>query len=126
MITFLSLTLILIFTSIAAIHFYWAFGGIKWSTFVIPTRNDAPEAPLFRPRLLETLAVAIGFVVFAWIVGMNAQLFPIVWLTPSYVTYATFGIALLFLLRAVSSRPHLGKWTVATIHHYVYLLQLLR
>ena len=108
MISFLALTLILIFVSISSLHFYWAFGGRKWKNFAIPTRSIAPTIPLFNPGFFETLVVAIGLLIFAWIIGMNAQLFPIVRLTPSYVTSATFGIALIFLLRAIGEFKYVG------------------
>lgn len=108
MITFLALVLISIFIGIAAIHFYWAFGGRKWSELALPTRSDSPEIPLFKPRIIETLIVTIGFLVFAWIIGMKVQLVPPVWLTQTYVTYAVFGITLIFLVRAVGEFRYVG------------------
>jgi hypothetical protein len=108
MISFLALTLILIFVSISNLHFYWAFGGKKWGNFAIPTKSNTSATPLFKPSFFETLFVAAGLLVFAWIIGMNAQLFPLLWLTPSYVTYATFGIAFIFLLRAVGEFRYVG------------------
>jgi hypothetical protein len=108
MITFLASILVFIFVSIAAIHFYWAFGGRKWSDLVLPTRSDSPEILLFRPRIVETLIVAAGFLAFVWIIGMKAQLFPLVWLSPTYVTYAVFGIAFIFLVRAIGEFRYVG------------------
>ena len=108
MITFLALVLISIFISIAAIHFYWAFGGSKWTNLVIPTRSDSPKIPLFKPRIIETLIVAIGFLVFAWIIGAKVQLVPLLWLSQTYVTYGIFGIALIFLVRAIGEFRYVG------------------
>lgn len=108
MITFLALILISIFISIAAIHFYWAFGGSKWTNLVIPTRSDSPKIPLFKPRIIETLTVTIGFVAFAWIIGMKVQLVPLVWLSQTYASYAVFGIALIFLIRAIGEFRYVG------------------
>lgn len=108
MISFLALALILIFVSISILHFYWAFGGQKWKNFAIPTKSNASTALLFKPRFFETLLVAMGFLVFAWIIGMNTQMFPLVWLPTSYVTYATFGIAFIFLLRAIGEFRYIG------------------
>lgn len=106
MIAFLALALILIFISISILHFYWALGGKKWINFAIPTKATA--TPLFKPTFIETLVVAIGFLFFVWIIGMNAKLFPFVWLTQNYVTYTTFGIAAIFLLRAVGEFKYVG------------------
>ena len=108
MITFLASILIFIFLGIAFIHFYWAFGGRKWSSLAIPTRSDSPEIPLFKPRVIETLIVTIGFLVFAWIIGMKVQLVPRIWLSQTYTTYAVFGIALIFLVRSIGEFRYVG------------------
>jgi hypothetical protein len=108
MVSFLAFTLILIFVSISILHFYWAFGGKKWVNYAIPTKGADLTTPLFKPGFFETLVVALGFLVFAWIIGMNAHLFPLVWLPPNYVTYATFGIAFIFLLRSIGEFRYIG------------------
>ncbi|WP_298362860.1 DUF3995 domain-containing protein [Runella sp.] len=108
MILFLAMILILIFVSISILHFYWAFRGKKWGNFTIPTKSNAASTPLFKPSFFETLVVAVGFLVFVWIIGMNAQVFPLVWITKNYVTYATFGIVFIFLLRAIGEFRYIG------------------
>jgi hypothetical protein len=108
MITFLALILIFIFLGIASIHFYWAFGGRKWSNLAIPTQSLSPEVPLFKPRIAETLIVALCFLVFAWIIGMKVQFVDHTWLSQTYTTYAIFGIALIFLVRSIGEFRYVG------------------
>ena len=108
MINFLSLILTILFAGIAGIHFYWALGGKKWANLVIPTRSDSPQIPLFKPRMGETIVVASGFLVFIWTIGMKARWFALVWLSEIQLTYAIFGIALIFFARAIGEFKYVG------------------
>lgn len=58
----ITILLFLIFLSISAIHFYWAFGGKRFSGAVVPTKDDTQ--PLFVPGAISTFIVAIGLLCF--------------------------------------------------------------
>ena len=108
MINFLSLILTTLFAGIAGIHFYWALGGKKWGNLAIPTQSDSPQIPLFKPRFVETIIVAFGFLALIWAIGMKARWFALVWLSETQLTYAIFGIALIFFVRAIGEFKYVG------------------
>lgn len=58
----ITILLFLIFLSISIIHFYWAFGGKRFSGAVVPTKDDTQ--PLFVPGAISTFIVAIGLLCF--------------------------------------------------------------
>ena len=94
----LALILILIFSSISILHFYWAFGGKKWGNFAVPSYN---EVPLIQPRFFETIAVAISFIFFAMVIGMKTGFHPLIWVSQSGLTFILFGMTAIFLVRTV-------------------------
>jgi hypothetical protein len=108
MITFFAIVLVIIFTSIATIHFYWAFGGKKWANLAIPTQPNATQTLLFKPRFVETVIVASGFLVFIWLIGMKVRWFPLIWLSKTSLTYIVFGIAFIFFIRAIGEFRYIG------------------
>jgi len=122
----LALVLILIFICIASIHIYWALGGKKWILSVIPTLSNSSETPLFEPRIIDTIAVAVSFLLFAWVIGMKAKLFALLWFQPIYLTYITFGITFIFLLRAIGEFKYVGffkkvkETTFAQMDSHIY------
>ncbi|PTS96481.1 DUF3995 domain-containing protein, partial [Flavobacterium sp. HMWF030] len=58
----IALVLFLVFAALSVIHFYWAFGG-KWASRAVVPTNSYGE-PLFIPRVISTLIVAIGLMCF--------------------------------------------------------------
>ena len=69
----LPLILVLIFSSLAFIHIYWAFGG-KWGTeAVLPKHPDESKPKM--PGFFLTLAVAIGLFAFGFSIILHT--FPI-------------------------------------------------
>ncbi|MFN8346462.1 MAG: DUF3995 domain-containing protein [Spirosomataceae bacterium] len=105
MTAFLSILLLTVFAGIAGLHFYWAFGGKKWENFAVPSYN---EVPLFQPHFFETVTVAIGFILFALIISMKAEFLPRMWVSQSILTSILFGMAAVFLLRAVGEFKYIG------------------
>jgi Protein of unknown function (DUF3995) len=99
----LAFILISIFLAIAVIHFYWAFGGRKWANLALPTANGSE--PLFKPRLLETLAVAIGFLGFVYIVLCEANILNHSGLL---VKYGSWAIPVIFIVRAIGEFRYVG------------------
>ncbi len=102
---FLIISLVLIFVSIAVLHFLWAF-GIKWlSKNTIPT-NDKGE-PLFNPGKVDCVIVGIGLLFFAFYYFQF--LIPPVFNLPAWV-YNVIGwiIPSIFLLRAVGEFKYIG------------------
>ncbi len=99
----LAIILILIFLAIAAIHFYWAFGGRKWANLALPTANGS--TPIFKPRLLETLAVAVGFLGFVYIILCEANVLNHSGLL---VKYGSWFIPFVFIVRAIGEFRYVG------------------
>ena len=99
----LATILILIFLAIAAIHFYWALGGRKWVNLALPTADGS--TPIFKPRMLETLAVAVGFLGFVYIVACEANL-----LNHSNLLtkYGSWFIPIVFVIRAIGEFRYVG------------------
>lgn len=105
---FLSLPLILVFSGISLLHFYWGLGGKKWVHLAIPTSPKAVETPLFKPRFIETLVIALGILGFAWVIGAKAGVFPTFQLPSSFITNSVLTISIIFLVRAIGEFQYVG------------------
>ena len=105
---FLSMPLIALFSGISFLHFYWGLGGKKWVHLAIPTSPKATETPLFKPRFFETLAVALGILGFAWVIGAKVGVFSTFQLPNSYISNSVLVIAIIFLLRAIGEFRYVG------------------
>jgi Protein of unknown function (DUF3995) len=101
--TILAIILILIFVAIAAVHFYWAFGGKKWANAALPTADGS--TPVFKPGILETLVVAIGFLGFVYIVACEANMLNHSGLL---VKYGSWAIPIIFIARAIGEFKYVG------------------
>jgi glucan phosphoethanolaminetransferase (alkaline phosphatase superfamily) len=102
----ISLILCVIFLSIAAIHFYWAFGGKLFLNAAIPTIEKS-EAKVFSPSPLATLFVALIFCAFGVFVLLKAGLvlFPLpLWIS----NYGLWFIAFIFFVRAIGDFKYAG------------------
>jgi glucan phosphoethanolaminetransferase (alkaline phosphatase superfamily) len=101
---FIAFVLIIIFLLIAAVHFYWAFGGKKWANAALPTTGEGNEL-LFKPRFFETAAVAVVFVGFAYIIACSVNLLNH---SSFLIRYGSWFIPVVFLLRAVGEFRYVG------------------
>lgn len=105
MITALLLTNSFIFTILAFVHIYWAFGG-TWAAFaIIPTDSNGRRR--FRPAFITITAAATILLVFAWIdlasTGLVAESVP-----DKILSHAVAAIGLLFLIRAIGDFKYVG------------------
>lgn len=90
---------------VALLHFYWSFGGRKWSNAVIPTKQGAEKA--FMPGPIMTFSVALIFLSVAVYFFLLANIFP--FSIPSYFSgWATWVIAGGFILRAMGDFRYFG------------------
>ena len=70
--TFLSIILLVTFTSLGLIHFYWLFGG-KWGLEkAIPTKEVGEKA--IQPPKIATAIVGIGLISFGLIYLLKSGL----------------------------------------------------
>jgi hypothetical protein len=94
---------IIIFTLIAVIHVYWAFGG-KWGgEHVIPKLEGKST---FEPGLVATLIVAVGLLGFA---AVHARVLGCCDIgSDYYVGVLILIIAGIFLLRAIGDFKYVG------------------
>jgi hypothetical protein len=105
MITLLFLLNSFLFTTLALLHMYWAFGG-TWAAFaIIPTDSNGRRR--FRPDFLTITSAAIVLLIFAWIDLASAG-FLNESLSEKLLNYAIAAIGLLFLLRAIGDFKYVG------------------
>lgn len=102
----LALIAILIFVLIAGIHFYWAFGGRRWTDLAVPSSSH--QKPLFTPGPLATVVVGIGLILFAWILALKIGFLNNSLLSDQAITYSSLGVAIIFLLRAIGEFKYIG------------------
>jgi Protein of unknown function (DUF3995) len=95
--------LILIFLAVAAIHCYWAFGGRKWTNLALPSVDG--KTPVFKPRMLETLIVAIGFLGFIYVVLCESNVLNN---SDLLTKYGSWAIPVIFIVRAIGEFRYVG------------------
>lgn len=90
---------------LSAIHLYWMFGGRKGTMAVIPRKGSEL---LFRPTKGATGIVAGALALAGWFVLELGEV--VTWHTfPNwFYTYAGWGLAAIFLIRAVGDFRWLG------------------
>ncbi len=94
-----------IFITLGTIHVYWAFGGTWGASTAVPAKENG-EA-LFTPSPLATIIVALALFTSAFIVlGRIEQLVKLQW--PFIFYWGTWGITVVFFLRAVGDFDHIG------------------
>ena len=90
---------------VAAIHFYWAFGG-KWgASAVLPQVNS--EKRVFTPSPLMTLAVAVPFLIISVIFAQAAGWFNFEIIAP-YMPTLLLVLVAVFALRALGDFKYVG------------------
>lgn len=106
MIYFLGVISVLILFFIAAIHFYWAFGG-KWGIQgVIPTKTT--EEKVMNPPVIATILVGLFLVIFALLYAEKLQVISIKYLPNKIRTYGVYIIASIFIIRAIGDFNYVG------------------
>ncbi|MCC6724472.1 MAG: DUF3995 domain-containing protein [Saprospiraceae bacterium] len=104
--TFISTLLFAIFLALSAIHVYWLFGG-KWGlAAAIP--SDSQGKPLFEPGPVATIVVAAGLLCMGFAALLRGGLLQFDWLPDRVGEWAVWGIAVVFLLRAVGEFRYVG------------------
>jgi len=93
----LAIAIVAVFVVLALAHVYWAFGGrITWLA-VVP---EVKGRPAFTPSALATFVVAGALFACAGLIAATAGVL-VVPVSPSVLTWLTFALALVLLLRAV-------------------------
>ena len=95
----------IIFSLLSALHFYWALGGKSFSGATIPVSKKGER--ILNPGIISTLIVAFGLIVFALVIVGNTGVFEKL-ISTKFIRYATYGIAAIFLLRAMGDFKFLG------------------
>jgi len=93
--------LVIIFTVLALVHFYWAAGGTKGLRQVLPA--DLSGNFLLHPNKIETYGVGGILMVFSFVAYSLQRGIPPVW-----AIYAGWIVALLFVLRGVGDFNMVG------------------
>ena len=97
----LKIYLIIVFTAIAGIHVYWAFGGKRGLGPAIPENSDGP---LFESRFAGTFVIALIFFTGSIAVLMDLQTVRVLFLQD----YLYHLIAVVFALRAIGEFKYVG------------------
>lgn len=101
----LASTLVIIFSFLSAMHFYWAFGG-RWGVdSVIPTAEDSIKA--LRPPTIATIVVGIVLLSFAlfYVTRMGILTMELgSWL----FLYTGWVLPAIFLLRVIGDFKYVG------------------
>jgi hypothetical protein len=94
-----------IFFLLAALHFYWVFGG-KWALFdALPSKENGE--PLLRPSKFPTSIVGIGLLGFALFYLNQTTMLNIE--LPSWIfKYGRWIIPSIFLIRSVGEFKYVG------------------
>ncbi|MBC7929438.1 MAG: DUF3995 domain-containing protein [Rubrivivax sp.] len=104
MIRILGILLVLVFAAISLLHLYWAAGGSFGKAVAIPSVGGTRS---FNPSPLATVLVAVAFLVAIFVIigrlGLLGDALPR-WI----FRWATLGIALIFLLRAIGEFKLVG------------------
>lgn len=104
MIKILGILLVLVFAAISLLHLYWAAGGSFGKAVAIPSVGGTRS---FNPSPLATVLVAVAFLVAIFVIigrlGLLRDALPR-WI----FRWATLGIALIFLLRAIGEFKLVG------------------
>jgi Protein of unknown function (DUF3995) len=94
-----------IFTFLAIIHVYWAFGGVRGIKSSLPTQSDGSFS--FVPHPIITLGVALGLWIFALATIASLGFWNDI-IDKDYVRYANGVISVIFALRAFGDFNYVG------------------
>ncbi|WP_438444998.1 DUF3995 domain-containing protein [Gorillibacterium sp. sgz5001074] len=90
---------------VSLIHVYWAFGGSWGGMAALPQKPGG--GPLFRPRMPETLTVAVGTAFLALLLLAQGGRLPF-WEAGGLTRWGCLAAAGVFLIRAVGDFRYLG------------------
>ncbi len=99
-----ALTSITILMAIAALHAYWASGGLVGKGIAIPERDGKP---VLTPGAAITYAVAACLALAALIIAMRVGFMPS-WAAGPVLHVATWALVAVFALRAVGDFRYVG------------------
>lgn len=97
--------LILIFTALGLLHFYWVFGGTGGLKNAVPNKGDGQA--VFKPGKLATSVVGLGLLSFAAYYVQHLGYFEIPALNAVFY-YLGWIIPAIFLLRAIGDFKYAG------------------
>ncbi len=101
----LSIVLVLVFTGLSTLHFYWAIGGQWGFSESLPT--DVYGNRLLNPKALESAIVGSGLLVFAIFYVIQSDL--VYSMKPHTITKIIgWTIPSIFLLRAIGDFKYIG------------------
>lgn len=95
----------LILFFVAAIHFYWAFGG-KWGANAVLPQVNA-EKRVFTPSPILTLAVAVPFLIISLIFAQAASWFDFE-IIRQYLSNLLMVLVAVFAMRALGDFKYIG------------------
>ncbi|MFD0672909.1 DUF3995 domain-containing protein [Cohnella sp. GCM10027633] len=95
-----------ILLAVSGLHLYWASGGRWGGAAAVPRKADGGEL-LFKPRVPETVAVALLLLVAAAALLVQADLI-IIGTVDRYAKFACILCAVVFFVRAVGEFKYLG------------------
>jgi len=110
MIKTLGVLLAVIFAAIALLHFYWALGGSTSGMAAIPT---VAGKQAFTPSAFSTVMVAAAFIA-AMLVVLGQAGFLGAFIPHWIFRIGTFGISVIFLLRAIGEFRLVGFFKTLT------------
>ena len=100
-----------IFILLSFLHIYWALGGNRGMSDILPTLSDGQRR--FRTGTYARLTVGAAMGGFAFITIGNMGIFN-AYLSRDFIRYATTAIGVVFLLRAVGDFRYIGFFKKAT------------
>lgn len=125
MVIITAIILALLFLVLSGFHWCWAFGwGIGLTRIsVVPERQNSNGAKTFKPRPLETIAVALGLMGFASVVLLRANIvqfgapFSIL---SVWSAYGIWAIVAIFLLRSIGEFKYVGLFKSVRTTNFAY------
>ena len=105
MASILNVVLVLIFTAISLLHFYWAFGGEKGLNKALPTNTSGER--ILNPSKITTAIVALGLCYFSFYYFLNLNALEIT-LPAILLEYTGWVIPSIFILRAIGDFKYVG------------------
>ena len=100
-----------IFIFLSFLHVYWAMGGKKGMSAVLPSLEEGHA--VFTPGPLVTFIVAAAMGIFAFITIGNLDIFR-QYIDLNIFKYATLFIGFIFTLRAIGDFKYIGFFKKAT------------
>ena len=105
MFVFICLLLACVFAVLSGLHIYWLLGGTWGVKQVIPVRDSQAELPKIPPIATLVVALGLGFVGLLYLVkGQFLSLSLPHWMFIGF----SWGVPLIFLLRAVGDFQYVG------------------